>query len=201
MMVLVTKKAPDFTASAILGTGKIINNFNLKSYINNHMSIIFFWPMDFTFVCPTEIIAFDKRYSEFVKRNIKIVGVSIDSVFVHQAWKAKSLSNGGIGNIQYPMVSDLNHNIIKNYGIEHPVLHVALRGSFLIDKLGIIRHQVINDLPIGRNIDEIIRTADALLFHETYGKVCPAQWKNKEDGIFPKHSEVIKFFSRNKEKL
>ncbi|CAL4320638.1 Alkyl hydroperoxide reductase C [Buchnera aphidicola (Protaphis terricola)] len=182
-MILVTKKAPNFQAPAVLDNGKITNIFDLKKYSEGQAIVLFFWPMDFTFVCPSEIIEFNKSYEEFKKRNVKIVGVSIDSVFVHQAWQKTLPKNGGIGKIKFPMISDIKHEIQKSYGIEHPELNVALRASFLIDKNWIVRHQTINDLPFGRNINEIIRMIDAIEFHNKYGEVCPANWKPGKDGI------------------
>ncbi|WP_367670552.1 peroxiredoxin [Sodalis-like secondary symbiont of Drepanosiphum platanoidis] len=196
-MILVTKNAPDFTSSAILNNGKIIEDFNLKNYIKNKYAIIFFWPMDFTFVCPSEIIAFNNRYLDFKNRNIKIVGISCDSVFVHNAWKSTSIKNGGIGKIFFPMVSDIKHEIINSYGIAHPKLGIALRGSFIIDKKNIIRHQSINDLPIGRNVNEIIRIIDALKFHEKNKKVCPAQWEKNSEGMEASIEGVKKYLSKN----
>ncbi len=163
-MVLVTRQAPDFTAAAVLGNGEINENFNLKKHIDGKPAVIFFWPMDFTFVCPSELIAFDHRFEEFQKRGVEIIGVSFDSAFVHDAWRKTPVDKGGIGEVRYPMVADIKREIIKAYGIEHPE-GVALRGSFLIDKEGVVRHQVVNDLPLGRNIDEMLRMVDALQFH------------------------------------
>ncbi|AIN47515.1 peroxiredoxin C [Candidatus Palibaumannia cicadellinicola] len=196
-MVLVTREAPDFTAAAVLGSGKIVNNFNLKSYIQGKPAIVFFWPMDFTFVCPSELIAFDKRYADFQKRGVNIIGVSLDSEFVHNAWRLVETNKGGISKVQYPMVADIKREIIKAYGIEHPYAGVALRGSFLIDKEGIVRHQVVNDLPLGRNIDEIIRMVDALQFHEEHGEVCPAQWQKGEDGMKASPEGVAQYLSKH----
>lgn len=182
-MVLVAQKAPNFIASAILKNGKIINNFDLKKYSNGQSIILFFWPMDFTFVCPSEILELNNSYEDFKNKNVKIVGVSIDSVFVHQAWQNTSLKNGGIGKIKFPMVSDIKHEIQKSYGVEHPELNVALRASFLIDENWIVRHQVINDLPFGRNINEMIRMVDSVEFHNKYGEVCPANWEKGKEGM------------------
>lgn len=200
-MTLVSYQAPDFTAPAVLGNGKIINDFNFKSYIKDYETVIFFWPMDFTFVCPSELISFDRRYDEFIKRNIKIIGISCDSVFVHKAWRKLSVNNGGIGKVQFPMVSDIKREIIKSYKIEHPDIGVALRASFLIDKLGIIRHQVVNDLPLGRNIEEMIRMIDALQLYQKYGEVCPAQWKKGQKGMKPTQEGLINYISENINKL
>lgn len=200
-MTLVTLKAPDFTSSAVLNNGEIINNFNFYNFTKNKYSVIFFWPMDFTFVCPSELISFDKRYMEFKKRNTKIIGISIDSEFVHNFWRKTPLSNGGVGIIRYPMVSDIKKNIMRSYGIEHPNLGIALRASFLIDKNKIIRHQVINDLPFGRNINEIIRMIDALQFYEKNGEVCPAQWKIGHEGITATPEGISKYLSKNYKNL
>lgn len=200
-MILVTHQVPDFTASAVLSDGEIIHNFHLKSFIQNKSAVIFFWPMDFTFVCPTEIISFNKRYNDFNSRGVKIVGISYDSVFVHSAWRKTSPDNGGIGNIQYPMVSDTKREIIRAYGVEHPDIGVALRGSFLVDKEGIIRHQVVNDLPLGRSIDEMLRMIDAMHFNQQYGEVCPAQWQVGQDGMVATASGVAKYLSKNLNKL
>ncbi|UVK76670.1 MAG: alkyl hydroperoxide reductase, AhpC component [Sodalis sp. Fse] len=196
-MVLVTRQAPDFTAVAVLGNGEIVNNFKLKNYIKGKPVVIFFWPMDFTFVCPTELIAFDKRYLEFQKRGVEVIGISFDSEFVHRAWRLVPIDKGGIGPVKYPMVADVKREIIKAYGIEHPDSGVALRGSFLIDKGGIVRHQVVNDLPLGRNIDEMMRMVDALQFHEEHGEVCPAQWEKGQKGMNASSEGVAKYLSDN----
>ncbi|HEY0211545.1 MULTISPECIES: peroxiredoxin C [Enterobacterales] len=200
-MVLVTRQAPDFTAAAVLGSGEIVENFNLKSHIKGKPAVIFFWPMDFTFVCPSELIAFDKRYAEFQKRGVEIIGVSFDSEFVHNAWRKTPVNEGGIGEVQYPMVADVKHEIIRAYGIEHPEAGVALRGSFLIDKEGVVRHQVVNDLPLGRNIDEMMRMVDALQFHEEHGEVCPAQWEKGQEGMGASPEGVAKYLSENASRL
>ncbi|UDG80632.1 Alkyl hydroperoxide reductase C [Candidatus Hartigia pinicola] len=196
-MVLVTRHAPDFTASAVLSNGEIVDNFNFKNYLHGQPGVIFFWPMNFTFVCPSELIAFNHRYKEFKKRNVKIVGVSLDSQFVHNAWRNTPIDHGGISVVQYPMVADIKREIIKSYGIEHPELGVALRASFLIDKTGIIRHQVVNDLPLGRNIDEMLRMVDALQFYEEYGDVCPAQWEKGKEAINASPQGIAKFLTKN----
>ncbi|MCR3754725.1 MAG: alkyl hydroperoxide reductase, AhpC component [Candidatus Westeberhardia cardiocondylae] len=196
-MTLITKKAPNFTAPAVMQNGKIIENFNLKTFIKNKTAIIFFWPLNFTFVCPTEIILFNKKYENIEKRNTKIIGISCDSVFSHQKWRSTPLKEGGIGNIKYPMVSDIKKNIMNMYDVEHPELGVALRASFIIDKHGIIRYQNINDLAFGRNIDEIIRMIDAIHFYEKHGEVCPAQWKKGDKGIHQTKEDVIKYLTKN----
>lgn len=198
-MVLVTRQAPDFTCAAVLGNGEIVNNFNFKKHINGKAAVLFFYPLDFTFVCPSELIAFDHRYEEFKKRGVEVVGVSIDSEFTHNAWRNTPTENGGIGAVKYALAADVKHEIAKAYGIEHPEEGVALRGSFLIDKNGIVRHQVVNDLPLGRNIDEMLRMVDALQFHEEHGEVCPAQWEKGKEGM--KDSPVAKYLKQNADKL
>lgn len=200
-MILVSRKAPDFVATAVMKNGEIIHNFNFNKFTLNKYVVIFFWPMDFTFVCPSEIISFSKRYDEFKKRNVEIIGVSCDSAFVHNAWRNTSIKKGGIGKINYTMVSDVKKEIQKSYGIEHPIHGIALRGSFLIDKNKIVRHQVVNDLPLGRNIDEMIRMIDALKFHETSGEVCPAQWNVGKKGITPSSDGISEYLSKNIDSL
>ncbi|WDI78941.1 redoxin domain-containing protein [Candidatus Purcelliella pentastirinorum] len=196
-MVMVTYEAPNFIAPAILGNGKLIQNFNMKEYKKNKYAIIFFWPMDFTFVCPSELIAFNKRYKNFKKRNVKLIGISIDSIYVHQQWKKTKISDGGIGEIKYVMVSDIKREIQKSYCIEDKKNGVALRASFLIDKNNIIRHQTVNDLPLGRNIDEILRIIDALQIHEKNGNVCPAQWKKNKQTIKPTLEGITEYLNNN----
>ncbi|QOI11193.1 peroxiredoxin C [Blochmannia endosymbiont of Colobopsis nipponica] len=200
-MMLVSRPAPDFTAPAVLPDNQIIDNFNLKKYIKDSPAVLFFWPMDFTFVCPSELIACDKRYMKFKKRGVKIIGVSCDSQFTHYAWKQVPINKGGIGNIQYPIVADIKHEIITTYGIEHPSLGVALRSSFLIDKTGYIRHQSTNDLALGRNFDEMIRIIDAMQFHEENGLVCPAQWERNKEGIEASPKGIANFLDKNFKEL
>ena len=200
-MVLVTRQAPDFTCAAVLGNGEIVNNFNFKKHINGKAAVLFFYPLDFTFVCPSELIAFDPRYEEFKKRGVEVVGVSIDSEFTHNAWRNTPTENGGIGAVKYALAADVKHEIAKAYGIEHPEEGVALRGSFLIDKNGVVRHQVVNDLPLGRNIDEMLRMVDALQFHEEHGEVCPAQWEKGKEGMKDSPEGVAKYLKQNADKL
>ena len=200
-MVLVTRQAPDFTSSAVLGNGEIVNNFNFKKHVNGKAAELFFYPLDFTFVCPSELIAFDHRYEEFKKRGVEVVGVSIDSEFTHNAWRNTPTENGGIGAVKYALAADVKHEIAKAYGIEHPEEGVALRGSFLIDKNGVVRHQVVNDLPLGRNIDEMLRMVDALQFHEEHGEVCPAQWEKGKEGMKDNPEGVAKYLKQNADKL
>ena len=200
-MVLVTRQAPDFTSSAVLGNGEIVNNFNFKKHVNGKAAVLFFYPLDFTFVCPSELIAFDHRYEEFKKRGVEVVGVSIDSEFTHNAWRNTPTENGGIGAVKYALAADVKHEIAKAYGIEHPEEGVALRGSFLIDKNGVVRHQVVNDLPLGRDIDEMLRMVDALQFHEEHGEVCPAQWEKGKEGMKDSPEGVAKYLKQNADKL
>ena len=200
-MVLVTRQAPDFTSSAVLGNGEIVDNFNFKKHIEGKAAVLFFYPLDFTFVCPSELIAFDHRYEEFKKRGVEVVGVSIDSEFTHNAWRNTPTENGGIGAVKYALAADVKHEIAKAYGIEHPEAGVALRASFLIDKNGVVRHQVVNDLPLGRNIDEMLRMVDALQFHEEHGEVCPAQWEKGKEGMKDSPEGVAKYLKQNADKL
>lgn len=196
-MVLVTRQAPDFTAPAVLGSGEIVQSFNFKKYLRGRPAILFFWPMDFTFVCPSELIAFDRRYENFQKRGVELVGVSFDSEFVHSAWRKTTIEEGGIGEVKYVMVADIKRKIQQAYGIEHPEAGVALRGSFLIDKDNVVRAQVVHDLPFGRNIDEMIRIVDALQFHEQFGEVCPAQWTKGKAGMVASPEGVAKYLSEH----
>lgn len=200
-MVLVARQAPDFTCAAVLGSGEIVNDFNFKKHIAGKAAVLFFWPMDFTFVCPSELIAFDKRYQEFKKRGVEVVGVSFDSEFVHNAWRNTPIEKGGIGAVQYAMVADTKRAVQQVYGVEHPEAGVALRGSFLIDDKGMVRHQVVNDLPLGRNIDEMLRMVDALNFHNEHGEVCPAQWVSGKQGMGASPEGVAKYLSENADKL
>ena len=195
MSTLVGMKAPDFTAAAVMANGDIINNFNLSQAIKNKYAIVFFYPLDFTFVCPSELIALHNRIAEFEQRNTLVIGVSIDSQFTHNAWRKTPINEGGIGPVQYPLVADVNHQICQAYGVEHPTAHIALRGTFIIDKQGIIRSQIVNDLPLGRNIDELLRLVDAIQFHEKHGDVCPAGWIKGETGIKPTEEGIANFLT------
>ena len=199
MSILVTKEAPNFVAPAVMPDGSIIEDFKLSDLLGKYV-ILFFWPLDFTFVCPTEIIAHDKRVAHFKERNVEIVGVSIDSQFTHFAWRNTAVDDGGIGPIQYPMVADITHDITRAYGVEHPD-GVALRASFLIDKGGIVQHQVVNNLPLGRNVDEMLRMVDALQFTEEYGEVCPSGWNKGESGMTPNADGVSDYLSKHSEDL
>ncbi len=200
-VALVGHKAPDFTAAAVLGNGELTGEFCLSKQTAGKMTILFFYPLDFTFVCPSELIALDKRMSEFKKRHVEVIGISIDSQFTHHAWRNTPVEKGGIGLVAYPLVADINHRICQSYGVEHPVVGVALRGTFIIDKQGIVRSQIVNDLPLGRNIDELIRLVDALEFHEQHGEVCPAGWRKGDAGIKPTTEGIASYLSENAESL
>lgn len=199
MAVLVCKPAPDFTATAVMGNNEI-KEITFSSLTKGKYAVLFFYPLDFTFVCPSELIAFDHRLAEFTARNVEVVGVSIDSEFTHLAWKNTPVANGGIGQVKYTLIADIKHAIAKAYDVELDG-GVALRGSFLIDRDGIVRHQVVNDLPLGRNIDEMLRLIDALQFTEVHGEVCPAGWKKGDAGMNATTEGVAKYLAENADKL
>lgn len=200
MSVLVGKQAPDFTAKAVMPNNEISESFNLLKYLDKKIGVLFFYPLDFTFVCPSEIIAFDNRLGEFTSRGAKVVGVSVDSHFTHLAWKNTPVNKGGIGNVKFPLVADLTKSIARDYDVLVGDA-VALRGTFLIDGKGIVRHQLINDLPLGRNIDEALRMVDALLFYEEHGEVCPAGWHKGDEGMKATPEGVADYLASNAEKL
>ena len=197
MSHLIGKQAPDFTAAAVLANGEIVSHFNLAETIKNKYALVFFYPLDFTFVCPSELIALDKRIPEFTARNTVVMGVSIDSQFTHSAWRKTPVNEGGIGPVHYPLIADVNHRICQAYGVEHETAHVALRGAFLIDDEGHVRVQIINDLPIGRNIDELIRLVDAIQFHKKHGEVCPAGWNKGDSAIKPTAEGIANYLTAN----
>lgn len=201
MTVLVGRNAPDFTAPAVLADGTIVDEFTLSEMTKNKYAVIFFYPLDFTFVCPSELLAFDHRMDAFKERGVEVIGVSIDSHFTHNAWRNTDINDGGIGAINYPLVADMSHAICKAYGVETPDGNVAFRGSFLIDKEGMVRHQVVNDLPLGRNVDEMIRMVDALIFHEEHGEVCPAGWKEGDDGMKDTPDGVAEYLKEHADEL
>lgn len=182
MSVLVGKAAPDFTAPAVMVNNQIVEDFNLRAHIKDKYAVLFFWPLDFTFVCPSEIIAFSNRMEEFKARNVEVIGISVDSQYTHFAWRNTPMEKGGVGAIKFPMIADLTKSIARDYDVLTGDA-VALRGTFLVGRDGIVRHQVVNDLPLGRNVDEAIRMVDALQFHEQNGEVCPAGWKKGESGM------------------
>ena len=201
MSILVGKKAPDFVAAAVLHNGEIVSQFQLSSAIQGKYGLIFFYPLDFTFVCPSELIALDRRIPQFKALNVEVIGVSIDSQFTHNAWRQTPVESGGIGPIQYTLVADTTHSICQSYGIEHPEAGVAFRAAFLVDKQGIVRSEIVNDLPIGRNIDELLRLVDALQYHEANGEVCPAGWKKGDKAMKPTPNGVASFLAEHAEQL
>jgi len=200
MGVLVGKPAPDFTVPAVLGDGSIVDEFTLSEAIKGKYALVFFYPLDFTFVCPSELIALDHRMDAFRERNVEVVGVSIDSHFTHNAWRNTPVDEGGIGPVGYTLAADLTHSIAKAYDVESEG-GVAFRGAFLIDKNGIVRSQIVNDLPIGRDMDELIRLVDAIAFNDEHGEVCPAGWKKGEEGMKASPEGVAEYLSGNAGKL
>lgn len=200
MSVLVGREAPDFTAAAVMGDGSIKEDFKLSDYKGKYV-VLFFYPLDFTFVCPSEIIAHDHRADAFAERDVQLVGVSIDSQFTHFAWRNTEVSNGGIGPVKFPLVADTKQEIMKAYGIDHPEAGVALRASFLIDKDGVVQHQVVNNLPLGREVDEMLRLVDALQFTEEHGEVCPAGWQKGKPGMKASTEGVAEYLAANAEAL
>lgn len=196
-LTLVTQRAPDFTAPAVMPDNSINEKFNLLSYLQGKKGLIlFFYPLDFTFVCPSEILAFDHRLDEFKARGFDILSVSVDSHFTHLAWKNTPVEKGGIGQVQFPMVADLTKEIARSY---HALVNeaVSLRATFLIDADGIIRHQLVNDLPLGRNVDETLRLIDAWQFHQAHGEVCPAGWNKGRPGMKATAEGVAEYLSEN----
>ena len=198
--MLVTKKAPNFKAPAVLADKQIVEDFKLARNLGRNGAVVFFWPKDFTFVCPSEIIAMDHRVKAFAEKGFNVIGVSIDSDVVHFAWKNTPVNQGGIGNVQFPMVSDITKQISRDYEVLIDEA-VALRGSFLIDKNQVVRHAVINDLPLGRNMDEMLRMCDALTFFEEHGEVCPAGWNKGDKGMKADAKGVAEYLSQNADKL
>ena len=198
--MLVTKKAPDFTATAVLADGSISEDFNLMKNLGSKGAVLFFYPLDFTFVCQSEIIAFSHRIEEFTSRGVNVIGVSVDSQFSHFAWRETPVEKGGIGRVKYPLVADLNKQISRDYDVLFGE-SVALRGSFLIDADGTVRHAVINDLPLGRNIDEMIRMVDTMLFTNEHGEVCPAGWVKGDEGMKASTSGVAEYLAKHENDL
>ncbi|HBO4049127.1 TPA: peroxiredoxin [Pseudomonas aeruginosa] len=199
MSVLVNKQAPDFTAAAVLGDGSIVDAFQLSSLRGKYV-VLFFWPLDFTFVCPSEIIAHNNRMDKFRELGVEVVGVSIDSQFTHHAWRSTPVEKGGIGAVEFTMVADVKHEITRAYGIEHED-GVALRASFLIDRAGVVQHQVVNNLPLGREVDEMVCLVEALQFTEEHGEVCPAGWRKGQKGMKASAEGVASYLAENAEAL
>ncbi|GAW86171.1 peroxiredoxin [Bathymodiolus platifrons methanotrophic gill symbiont] len=201
MSVLVGKQAPDFTVPAVLGNGDIVDSFSFSDATKGKYAVVVFYPLDFTFVCPSELIALDHRMDDFTSRGVEVIAVSIDSHFTHNAWRNTPINDGGIGPVRYTMAADMAHTIVKDYNVEADAPAVAYRGSFLIDKEGMVRHQVVNDLPLGRNIDDMLRMVDALQFHEEHGEVCPAGWNKGDAGMDASPAGVASYLSENADKL
>lgn len=197
---LVTQAAPDFTAPAVMPNNEINPAFNLKSYLAGSYGLVFFYPLDFTFVCPSEILAHDHRLAAFAEKGVKVVAVSVDSHFTHLAWKNTPVEKGGLGNVQFPMVADLTKSIAKSFGV---LINdaVALRGTFLIDKNGVVQSAHVNNLPLGRNVDEALRLVDALQFHEEHGEVCPAGWQKGKAGMQASPEGVAKYLASHSKEL
>ncbi|NLR75094.1 peroxiredoxin [Leeia aquatica] len=201
MSTLVGHKAPDFTVPAVLGNGEIVENFSFSQTIAGKYAVLFFYPLDFTFVCPSELIAFDHRMEQFKARGVEVVGVSIDSHFTHNAWRNTPINQGGIGPVKYTLAADMAHSIAKAYGVETPDGTVAYRGTFVIDKTGAVRVALVNDLPIGRSVDEILRLVDAVQFTDEHGEVCPAGWNKGDTGMQANPQGVASYLSSNADKL
>jgi peroxiredoxin (alkyl hydroperoxide reductase subunit C) len=193
-MCLVTKQAPEFEAEAVMPNNSF-ETLSLSSYRGKYV-VVFFYPLDFTFVCPSEILAFNRQLEDFKEKGCELLGISVDSIYTHLAWKNTPVDQGGIGPVQFPLISDLSKSISEDYGV---LLEdgVSLRGLFLIDREGVVRHQLINDLPLGRNVDEALRVIDALQFNETHGEVCPANWRPGDDAMKPTPEGVADYLSKH----
>lgn len=200
MSVLVGKPAPDFTCNAVLGNGDIVDNFSLSETIKGKYGVVFFYPLDFTFVCPSELLAVDHRMDKFKALGAEVIGVSIDSHFTHNAWRNTPVNDGGIGQVGYSLAADINHDICRAYDVESAG-GVAFRGVFIIDQEGVVRSQIVNDLPLGRNFDEVIRLVEALQFHEANGEVCPAGWNKGDKGMTASPDGVAAYLSENADTL
>lgn len=194
MSTLVTKPAPDFKATAVMADGSM-KEVSLSDYKGKYV-VLYFYPLDFTFVCPSEILAFNKKVADFKERGVELLGVSIDSEFSHYAWRNTPVEKGGIGEIDYPLIADKSKQIARDYGVLFNE-EVALRGLFLIDQKGVVRHSTINDLPLGRNVEEVIRVVDALQYTEEHGEVCPANWKKGEEAMKPNAEGVAEYLSKH----
>ena len=200
MGVLVGKPAPDFDVAAVLGSGEIVESYKRSAAMQGKYGLVFFYPLDFTFVCPSELIALDHRIPDFQARNVEVIGVSIDSHFTHNAWRNTPINAGGIGQVKYTLAADITHEICKAYDVE-AAGGVAYRGAFLIDLNGVVRAQIVNDLPLGRSMDELLRLVDALQFTEEHGEVCPANWKKGDKGMTASPEGVAAYLSENASSL
>lgn len=201
MSILVGRQAPDFTTAAVLGNGEIVEGFNFAQHTKGKYALIVFYPLDFTFVCPSELIALDHRMEEFKARGVEVIAVSIDSHFTHNAWRNTPIDKGGIGPVRYTMAADMNHAICQAYGVETPDGNVAFRGTFMIDKNGVVRSEIVNDLPIGRNMDELLRLFDAIDHFEQHGEVCPAGWNKGQKGMGASPAGVASYLAEESAKL
>ena len=199
-MSLIGKKAPDFNVPAVLADGSIVDDFSFFSAAKGKYAVLFFYPLDFTFVCPSELIALNNRIEKFKEKNVEVIGVSIDSHFTHNAWRNTDINEGGIGPLQFTLASDMTHSISTSYDVKSDA-GVAFRGTFIIDTEGFVRSQIVNDLPLGRNIDEILRIIDALEFHKEHGEVCPAGWQKGNKGMDGSPEGVAKYLKENSKKL
>ena len=199
MSILVARPAPDFKATACMADGTF-KDISLSDYKGKYV-VLFFWPLDFTFVCPSEIIAHHNRVKAFEERGVQVLGVSIDSHFTHFAWRETPVEKGGIGRVAFPIIADVKHEIVNAYGIAHPDAGIALRASFLINKEGVVQHQVVNNLDLGREVDEMLRLVDALQFSEEHGEVCPAGWQKGQKGMKPTAAGVASYLAENAAKL
>jgi peroxiredoxin (alkyl hydroperoxide reductase subunit C) len=207
MSVLVGKKAPDFTTQAVLADGTIVDDFSLSKTIAEKYAVVFFYPMDFTFVCPSELIAMSHRVDKLKELGVEVIALSIDSHHTHNAWRNTEVNKGGIGEVKYPLAADMDHSIAQAYGIQsdggdsYYPSGVAMRATFVIDQKGIVRHQVVNDEPLGRNMDEVVRIIEALQFFEKYGQVCPAGWNRGDSGMVSTPEGVASYLADNVDKL
>jgi len=196
MGVLVGKPAPDFDVAAVLGSGEIVDSYKRSAAMQGKYGLVFFYPLDFTFVCPSELIALDHRMDQFRALGVEVVAVSIDSQFTHNAWRNTAVKDGGIGPVTYTMAADINHDICRAYDVE-TTGGVAFRGAFIIDRAGAVRAQLVNDLPLGRNIDELIRLVEALQFTDQHGEVCPAGWNKGDKGMNASPAGVAAYLAEN----
>ncbi len=201
MTVLVGRSAPDFTVPAVLGSGEIVEQFHFADAIRKKYALVFFYPLDFTFVCPSELIALDHAMPEFAARHVEVIAVSVDSHFTHNAWRNTPIEKGGIGPVKYTLAADITHGIARSFGVEHPTAGVALRGAFVIDQQGVVRAEIVNDLPLGRSMGEIIRLFDALQFTAQHGEVCPANWKKGDQGMKASPAGVANYLAEHAGKL
>ncbi len=197
MTMLVGQQAPEFIQPAVLGTGEIVDEFHFKNTIKGKYALVFFYPLDFTFVCPSELIALDHAIEEFTERNVEVIAVSVDSQFTHNAWRNTPIEKGGIGPVKFTLVADVAHQVCRSFGVEHPQAGVAFRGAFIVDRNGIVRSEIVNDLPLGRNVQEIVRIIDALQYHEKHGEVCPANWKRGDKAMEATPTGVASYLSEH----